>query len=181
MTEDKELDYRTAKEMAEYRITLDPDSRPRSDDEGAAPTLAASPIQVTPACTPNRRRKTTYWVPAGSPPIRSRGPSSPVPLEPQSPAQLDQRPTPRPGAQTEATQLEEDSEWVARPFAAVIASLRQPKRQYLGMEEALEEIGTELGVEPRQIMQHIRALPKAQEVEDLRAWIDSLFKENVDL
>ena len=49
------------------------------------------------------------------------------------------------------------------------------------MEEALEEIGTELGVEPRQIMQHIRALPKAREVEDLRAWIDGLFKEYADL
>ena len=41
LTEDKELDYRTAKEMAGYRITPDPDSRPGSDDKGAAPTLAA--------------------------------------------------------------------------------------------------------------------------------------------
>ena len=49
------------------------------------------------------------------------------------------------------------------------------------MEEALEEIGAELGVEPRQIMQQIRSLPKAWEVEDLRAQIASLLKENGEL
>ena len=49
------------------------------------------------------------------------------------------------------------------------------------MEEALEEIGTELGVEPRQIMQQIRSLPKAREVEDLRARIAGLLKENGEL
>ena len=49
------------------------------------------------------------------------------------------------------------------------------------MEEALEEIGAELGVEPRQIIQHIWALPKAQEVEDLRTRIDGLLKKNADL
>ena len=89
LMEDKELDYRTAKEMAGYRITPDPNSRPGSDDEGVAPTPAASPVQEMPARTPNRRRKTTYQAPAGSPPVRSRGPSSPVPSEPQSPAQPD--------------------------------------------------------------------------------------------
>ena len=41
LTEDEELDYRTAKEMARYRITPNPDSRPGSDEE-QAPTLAAS-------------------------------------------------------------------------------------------------------------------------------------------
>ena len=46
------------------------------------------------------------------------------------------------------------------------------------MEEALEEIGTELGVEPREIMQLIRSLSKAWEVEDLRAQIVGLLKEN---
>ena len=44
LTEDKELNYRTAKEMAGYRITPDPDSRLGSEDKGAAPTPAASPI-----------------------------------------------------------------------------------------------------------------------------------------
>ena len=45
LTEDEELDYLTAKEMAGYRITPDSDSRPRSDNEGQAPIPAASPIQ----------------------------------------------------------------------------------------------------------------------------------------
>ena len=44
LTEDEELDYRTAKEMAGYRITSDPDSRPGSDDERAMPTPVASPV-----------------------------------------------------------------------------------------------------------------------------------------
>ena len=63
----------------------------------------------------------------------------------------------------------------------VTASLRQAKRQYLEMEEVLEEISAELGVEPRRIMLHNRALPKAREMEDLRARIDSLLKENAKL
>ena len=54
-------------------------------------------------------------------------------------------------------------------------------RQYLGVEEALEEISAELGVEPRQIMEHIKALPKARKMEDLRAQIDCLLKENAEL
>ena len=49
------------------------------------------------------------------------------------------------------------------------------------MEEALEEIGAKLGVEPRQIMLKIRSLPKAREVEELRARIVGLLKENTDL
>ena len=49
------------------------------------------------------------------------------------------------------------------------------------MEEAFEEIGAKLGVEPRQIMPQIRSLPKAREVEDLRAQIDGLLKENGEL
>ena len=44
LIEDEELDYQMAKEMAGYRITPDPDSRPRSDNEGAVPTPAASPV-----------------------------------------------------------------------------------------------------------------------------------------
>ena len=76
--EDKELDYQTAKEMARYRIMPDPDSRPGSDDEGQAPTLATSPVREKPVRTPNRRRKTTYRAQEGSPLIRSGGPASPA-------------------------------------------------------------------------------------------------------
>ena len=107
LTEDEELDYRTAKEMAGYQITPDPDSRPGSHDEGAAPTPAPPLVPETPVPTPNRRRKTTYWAPVGSPPVRSRGLSSSVPPEP-SPAQPEQQPTPRLGAQPEATQPEDE-------------------------------------------------------------------------
>ena len=76
---------------------------------------------------------------------------------------------------------EEELEWVSKPFVAVATSLRQAKRQYLSMEEALEEISAELGVEPGQIMEHIKALPKAWEMKDLRARIDCLLKENAEL
>ena len=53
--------------------------------------------------------------------------------------------------------------------------------QYLGMEEALEEISTELEVKPRQVVEHIKGLPKAWEMEDLQARIDYLLKENIEL
>ena len=49
------------------------------------------------------------------------------------------------------------------------------------MKEVLEEIGSELGVEPKGIIQRIRSLPKAREMEELRAQIVGLLKENADL
>ena len=79
---DKELDYRTAKEMAGYWITPDPDSRPGTDEDEPTPTPTPSP-RPGPSRTPNRRRKSTYRAPSESPPVRSGGPSSPVPPEPQ--------------------------------------------------------------------------------------------------
>ena len=97
LTVDEELDYRTAKEMAGYRITPDPDSRPRIDDDEAVPTPAPSPRPEPSSRTPNQRRKSTYRAPVGSPPVRSRGPSSPVPLEPQPRTQQPaSRPEPQP-------------------------------------------------------------------------------------
>ena len=71
--EEEELEE---KEMAGYRITLDPDSRPESKDEGQAPTLAASPVREEPMRTPNRRRMNTYRAPEGSPEVRSRSKGS---------------------------------------------------------------------------------------------------------
>ena len=104
LTSDKELDYWIAKEMAGYRITSDPDLRPGTDKDKAVPTPAPSP-QPGPLRTPNRRRKSTYRVPAGSPPVRSRGPSSPVPPVPRP---RPQRPAPRSEAQPEGRQPEEE-------------------------------------------------------------------------
>ena len=43
LTADEEVDYRTAKEMAEYRITSDPDSRPGTDEDEPVPTPAPLP------------------------------------------------------------------------------------------------------------------------------------------
>ena len=82
LTADEEVDYRTAKEMARYRITPNPDSRPRTDEDKPAPTLAPSP-RPGPLRMPSRRRKSTYRAPSESPSVRSRGPSSPAPPEPQ--------------------------------------------------------------------------------------------------
>ena len=86
LTADEELDYQTAKEMARYRITPHPDSRPRTDEDEPIPTPAPSP-QPGPSRTSNRKRKSTYRAPDGSPLVRSRGPSSPVAPEPQPRAQ----------------------------------------------------------------------------------------------
>ena len=80
LTANGELDYRTAKEMAGYRITSNPDSRPDTDKDEPTPTPAPSP-RPRPSWTPNRRRKSTYRAPSGSPSVRSKGPSSPVPPE----------------------------------------------------------------------------------------------------
>ena len=46
------------------------------------------------------------------------------------------------------------------------------------MEKALEQIGSELGVSPKEIIPTIRTLPKAQEVDGLRIQIVNLISEN---
>ena len=60
-------------------------------------------------------------------------------------------------------------------------SLQQARRQYESMEEALEQIGSELEVRPNGIIPTIRSLSKAREMEELRARIAGLFKDNVGL
>ena len=165
LTVEEELDYRTAKEMAGYRITLDPDLRSGSNEDKLAPAPTPS-LRPGPSRTPTKRRKSTYKAPSGSPPVRSRGPSSPVPPEPQP---REQQPENRP---------EEGPEWVDKPFASIARGFRQARNQYESMETALEQIGSELGVSPEDIIPTIRTLPKAQEVDGLRIWIASLISEN---
>ena len=133
--------------------------------------------------TPNWRRKTTYRAPEGSPPVGSGGEGSLAQPEQRPQAQSEQQPPPQPEVRLEPVQPEQEEEpkWVYRPFTAVARSLQHARSQYLGMEQALEEISSELGVEPRQVVEHIKALPKAREMEDLRARIDCLFKENAEL
>ena len=119
-----------------------------------------------------------YRAPAESPLVWSRGPSSPVPPEPQLRAQ---QPAPRPEPQPKGARPEEEPEWVEKPFIAVTRSIRQARIQYKSMEEALEQISTELGVRPNGIIPKIWSLPKAQEVEELRARIAGLLKDNASL
>ena len=121
LTADEELDHQTAKEMAGYRITPDPDSRPGTNKYEAVPTPAPSPRPEPSLRTPNWRIKSTYRALAGSPPVRSRGPSSPVPLGPCSGPQ---QPAPRPEAQPEGRQPEEEPGCEEKPFAVVAKSLR---------------------------------------------------------
>ena len=165
LTVDEDLDYWMAKEMAGYRITPDPDSQPGSDEDEPTPAPAPSP-RPGPSRTPNKRRKSTYKVPSGSPPVRYRGPSSPVPPEPQP---REQQPNTRP---------EEGPEWVDKPFASIARGFRQARDQYESMEQALDQIGSELGISPEEIIPTIRTLPKAQEVDGLRIQIASLISEN---
>ena len=168
LTADEEMDYRTTKEMARYRIIPDPDSRLGMDEDEPTPTPAPSP-RPRPSWTPNHKRKSIYRAPSGSPLIRSRGPSSPVPSESQPRAQ-------QPGSQPEGEQ-----EWVEKPFADVAWSVRQARIQYESMEEALDQIGSELGVRPNQIIPTIRSLPKAQEMDGLKVRIAELISENDQL
>ena len=46
------------------------------------------------------------------------------------------------------------------------------------MERTLEELGEELNVELPQLVEHVKKLPKAQELEDLQAKTNCLLKEN---
>ena len=155
LTVDEDLDYRTTKEMVGYRITPDPDSQPRSGEDEPTPAPAPSP-RSRPSRTPNKRRKSTYRAPSGSPPVQSKGPSSPVPPEPQP---REQQPDTRP---------EEGPEWVDKPFTNIARGFQQARDQYESMEQALDQIGSELGVSPEEIIPTIWMLPKAQEVDGLR-------------
>ena len=65
-----------------------------------------------------------------------------------------------------------------KPFIDVAKSLRQARVQYESMEEALEQIGSELGMRPDEIFPTIRSLPKAGEMDGLRVRIAGLIRDN---
>ena len=65
-----------------------------------------------------------------------------------------------------------------KPFVDIARSFRQARVQYESMEEALEQIGSELGVGLEGIIPTIRSLLKAREVDALRARIAGLINEN---
>ena len=102
--------------------------------------------------------------------VRSERPqleqSQPAPqLEPQRPEQPE----------------EEERPWIRKPFNAVVESYRLVKEQYQSLERILESISLYLDVEPRFLLDHIRALPKPQDLVDLQARVDYLLKENGEL
>ena len=55
------------------------------------------------------------------------------------------------------------------------------KEQYQSLEQILEAISLYLDVEPQYILDHIRALPKLQDLADLQARVDCLLRENGEL
>ena len=65
-----------------------------------------------------------------------------------------------------------------KPFVSIARGFRQARNQYKSMEKALEQIGSELGVSPDQIILTIRSLSKAQEVDGLQVRIAGLINEN---
>ena len=163
--------------MAGYRITPDLDSRLGMDEDELVLAPTPSP-QPGPSRTPNRRRKSTHKAPNESHPVRSRGPSSPVPPETLPRAQQPARGL---DSQPQGVQPKEGQEWVEKPFVGVARSIRQARIQYESMEEALEQIGSELGVRPSKIIPTIWSHFKAWEMEELRARIARLLKDNVGL
>ena len=68
-----------------------------------------------------------------------------------------------------------------KPFVGIARGFRQAWAQYESMEEALEKIGSELEVGPEGIIPMKRSLPKAREVDPLRARIVGLINVNDDL
>ena len=169
LTEEEETDYRAAQELTKYRITPEPEpeSAHESESEVRIITLPAPSMQKPKAPIPanwvkqDKRLEQTYRAPARSPLVRSKGEGN----QPQ-PEQHQSEPQPKP-VQPENPEEEEERPWVHKPFAAVIASYRQVKDQYLILERTLEEIGLQLDVEPRHILEHLRMLPKAQDLTDL--------------
>ena len=55
------------------------------------------------------------------------------------------------------------------------------KAQYQSMESILNSISWYLDVKPRDMLDHIKALPKPQDLLDLQARVDYLLKENGEL
>ena len=140
------------------------------------------------------RRKQTYWAPDGSPPIRSRGEGSrptsgsnqtegarPGSPHPRSPLLEKPQPNPRLEPQQPVQPEEEEKPWVKNPFNAVIKSYKLVKAQYPCLERMMEGISLYLDVEPRDVLDHIWALSKPEDLSDLQARIDCLLKENGEL
>ena len=207
LTEEEETDYTMAKELYQYRISLE---RDEDSDSGVLRITRPEPLRAPPPVNQVKRRnrfRKSNQAPGLSPPIRSRGegswpsseggrPLSPRPpsLRPLSPRPVSPRPvSPRPASpqlerqqpeiQPAAEQPEEkgDKPWVRRPFNPVWESYKVVKSQYQVMERFIEEISNFIDVEPAEVMDRIMTLPKPEDLTDLQAWMDCLLKENVEL
>ena len=156
----------------------------------APPHVAALVNQVK----RGNRRKQIYRALDGSPPVQSRGEGSrpnlgspqsegarPGSPRPSSPSPQQPQPDPQPEPQQPEQPKNEEKPWIRKPFNAVVESYRVVKEQYQSLECILVSISLYLDVEPRYILDRIQGLPKHQELEDLRARVDCLLKENGEL
>ena len=94
-----------------------------------------------------------------SPQLMIPRPNSPPPKRPQ-PEQPEQQLEPE---QPE----EEDKPWVRKPFDPVIKRYKVVKSQYNSMERFIKAISLYLDSEPADVLDHIKALPKLQDLADL--------------
>ena len=203
LTEEEETDYTTANELNRYEI---PPERDEDSDSGVLhitgpePTRAPAPVNQVKR---GKRNKKDRQAPEGSQPVRSRGEGSRPVSRPESPRPAIPRPasprpvSPRPlstnpeRSQPDQSQPEvgpalerpEEGEkpWVRRPFDLVRESYRVVKTQYQAMESFIEEVSTYLDVDPADVLNRIKDLPKPEDLTDLQARMDCLLKENVDL
>ena len=189
LTEAEETDYRAAEELTQYRIT--PDQDPDSDSEVLQITGPEPPCVVAfvNQVKQGNMRKQTYRAPEGSPPVRSRGEGSRPTSEsnqsegvrPGSPC-LRSPPAENPQLEPkQPEQPEEEKPWVKKPFKVVVESYKLVKAQYQCLERMMEGINLYLDVKPHDMLDHIKELPKPQDLLNLQARVDYLLKENGEL
>ena len=183
LTEEEETDYTTTKELNRYRISPEWD---QDSDSGVLRITGPEP-QRTPAPTNQVKRgnrfKKNHQTPGLSPPIWSRGegsrpsseggrPLSPRPMSPRlvSPRPANPQPeTQQPEIRPEVKQPEEegDKPWVRRPFDPIRESYKVVKSQYQVMEGFIEDISNYFDMEPTDVMDRIKALPKPEDLTNL--------------
>ena len=71
--------------------------------------------------------------------------------------------------------------WVLKPFEPVVQSYKVVKKQFQGMEKLFNSISRYLDAEPGDMLDHIKALPKPQDLLDLQARVDCLLRKNGEL
>ena len=108
-------------------------------------------------------------------------PISPRPVSPRPASPQPERQQPEIRPEVEQPEEEGDKPWVRRPFDPVRESYKVVKSQYQVMECFIEDISNYLDLEPANVMDRIKALPKPEDLTNLQARMDYLLKENVEL